>query len=616
MSQLTIQEVEEGDEGIYTCRVRNIQSTNFVALTVISSEYSIHTMCYYNVHHFATDVLSSVVVPSQTLLSSLTSPPSTTSLIPGIATITPSTPPQASSEVFPIEGIIGIVIGLILLAILILLLSCCCYMIVITRKSKTGSRDLVSPEEPAYAEIKKRSPRPRTSFSVIPLLEAEDVPDGRIGRRSLKPESPTSPDPPTYQEIEDVAKPMKISAAANIIPSIHNPMYQSGDPMSTLGITSGSIPSLTNISYTSMDPIPPPVPPYRPSPGGFNVPIGPSMFSTSGQNSTTSLSSDHYLTPYPSAYVEPAALKKPDVPEVTHENMKKIKDLGEGRFGPVLLAHTVDLSLKDIGLSNSSATEGISILVAVKTLKNDCETETKESFERELKFLGRLKHENVVRLMGVCQTGNSFIMLEYMENGDLSQYLQDKELTTQETRPLPNNKVNVQLLTYMCLQIANGMRYLASLHFIHRDLAARNCYVGAKYKVKIADFGMSHNLYSSVYYRLQGKAMLPIRWMANECFYGQFSEKTDVWAFGITMWEIFTFCKSELFEGMTDQEVIDDAFQGPDRILPASPDICPPKVYQVMQQCWIHEPEKRASFDELYTLLLNIHSFSDSAYSL
>ena len=75
VSQLTIQEVEEGDEGIYTCRVRNIQSTNFVALTVISSEYSIHTLCYYNVHHFATDVLSSVVVPSQTFLSSLTSPP-------------------------------------------------------------------------------------------------------------------------------------------------------------------------------------------------------------------------------------------------------------------------------------------------------------------------------------------------------------------------------------------------------------------------------------------------------------------------------------------------------------------------------------------------------------
>ena len=577
---------------------------------------SIACTCVHNIHHFVIDIhSSSVVEASRTSSSSLTFP-ATTSLI-RVTTITPSATTQATSPaMFPIEGIIGLVIGVILLIILLLLLACCCYMIITARKSKTGSGVISPEEEPAYAEIKKRSPRPRKSFSDIPLLEAEDVPDGRIGKRILKPEFPALPESPpgnpTYQEIEDVAKPTKISAAANIIPSTHNPMYQTVDPMDP----SGSIPSLANISYTSMDPIPPPVPPYRPTSPSFNVPLGPSVFNTSGQNSATSFSSDHYLTPYPSAYVEPAALKKPDVPEVTHENIKKIKDLGEGRFGPVLLAHTVDLSLRDLGLSNSSATEGISILVAVKTLRKDSESETKESFERELKFLGRLKHENVVRLMGVCQTENSFILLEYMENGDLSQYLQEKELITQEMRPLPNSKVNVQLLTYMCLQIANGMRYLSSLHFIHRDLAARNCYVGSKYKVKIADFGMSHNLYSSVYYRVQGKAMLPIRWMANECFYGQFSEKTDVWAFGVTMWEIYTLCKSELFEGMTDQEVIDDAFQGPDRILPAAPDICPPKVYQVMQQCWIHEPEKRASFDELYNLLQNIHSFSDSAYSL
>ena len=110
--------------------------------------------------------------------------------------------------------------------------------------------------------------------------------------------------------------------------------------------------------------------------------------------------------------------------------------------------------------------------------------------------------------------------------------------------------------------------------------------------------------------------MLPIRWMANECFYGRFSEKTDVWAFGITMWEIFTLCNSELFEGMTDQDVIDDAFRGPDRVLPPMPKICPANIYQVMLQCWVHEPEKRASFDELYKNILRIHNLSDSAYSL
>ena len=555
----------------------------------------------------------------------------TSASTPAITSTVPTThlPPPAPFN-FPVEAIIGLVIGALLFVILVGLLVCCCCLI--KRESSYTLAGTIAPEDPLYTEVKKNGheikPSP-TALSSIRLLSAEEVPDGPIKKQRYElheltaPVKNEAPADPTYQEIMDKTTPVKITASAGIKPSARNPMYESADPIDPSFSSprpASSLPDLKDPEkFTEL--FSPPVPPFRATPPttpSFNVPLGPSAFSGSAGNSTHSLSnaSEPYLMPYPSAYAEPTTVPKQEVLEITRQSIKKIKDLGEGRFGPVILAHTVGLSLKQLGLSSSTSSEGISILVAVKTLNKDCDSETQESFKKEVKFMSRLKHENVVRLMGVCLSEDSFIMLEYMENGDLSQYLQEHELTTQETRPLPSGKVNVQLLTYMSLQIATGMQYLASLHFIHRDLAARNCYVGTNYKVKIADFGMSHNLYSSVYYRLQGRVMLPIRWMANECFYGQFSEKTDVWAFGITMWEVFTLCKAQPYEGMTDQEVIDDAFHGPERTLPHKPDACPSEIHHVMLQCWVHEPEKRPTFEEVHTLLSRIHAFSDSAYAL
>ena len=117
--------------------------------------------------------------------------------------------------------------------------------------------------------------------------------------------------------------------------------------------------------------------------------------------------------------------------------------------------------------------------------------------------------------------------------------------------------------------------------------------------MKIADFGMSQNLYSSHYCKISGRAVVPIRWMAYECFLGKFSVKTDVWAFGITLWEIFTLGKSQPFGEFSDQQMIEDAIKGASKKIPDQPKICPNDIYDVMKSCFHYEASERARFDVL-----------------
>ena len=311
--------------------------------------------------------------------------------------------------------------------------------------------------------------------------------------------------------------------------------------------------------------------------------------------------------PYSAIYdeaTEPVSYNS-SVVKVTRKNIIEIHNLGMGQFGQVILARTVGVHLMGLQQTESDTEPNGGTLVAIKKLKQDAENGLVEAFDKEVKFMSRLKHDNVVRLLGVCTEGESFIMMEYMENGDLNQFLQKQKVMPDTISGLKENEVTPIILLYMGVQIASGMHYLSSRRFVHRDLATRNCLVGRDFVVKISDFGMSRSLYESAYYRVQGTLILPIRWMACETFYGKFSVKSDSWAFGVSMWEIYTLGKVDPYEEMTDEEVIADAIRGPDRKLLPRPDLCPQKVYDVMLRCWTHDPLMRWPFNIIHSHLCN-----------
>ena len=303
-------------------------------------------------------------------------------------------------------------------------------------------------------------------------------------------------------------------------------------------------------------------------------------------------------------YAEPSKVVN-TVKEVTIDNLNAVEMLGIGNFGEVLLATTINLSLKDLRLSQTNEDKSISIYVAVKKVKEDHDPMALESFRKEVKFMSQLDHDHVVRLLAVSASScpEQFIVMEYMENGDLNQYLLNQTFTS--THPPPENHLSPQILLSMCIQIANGMSYLASSNYIHRDLATRNVLVGKDNIVKVGDFGLSRNLYDSVYYKVSGKAKMPIRWMSTECFYGKFSEKSDVWAYGITVWEVYNMSREVPYHELTDSEVVDDALKDEYRMLPTRPTTCPKPVYDIIKKCcWEYNTEKREKFSNIYSQLI------------
>ena len=311
-----------------------------------------------------------------------------------------------------------------------------------------------------------------------------------------------------------------------------------------------------------------------------------------------------YAPIYPPLTVLPDGPESFELPaEVDGSNIKEKTPLRTGHYGEVVVADTARLSLKDMHLSKTETNKDVSITVAVKRLKPDATPSQRRAFETEAKFLSRIRHPNVVRLLGACYEDPAFIMMEYMKDGDLSQFLQKYLEVVSIATPSSTTQITQSTLVYMACQIASGMKQLAALNFVHRDLATQNCLIGKNFSVKVASLGVDKNIYQSHYFRVQGNTLLPIRWMATECFDGKFSEKSDVWAFGVTMWEMFTLAKQLPYRHLSDEEVIHNALKTEYRLFPAQSPSCPQSVYEIMEQCWVMNLNERSTFRELHTLL-------------
>nr|CDJ91912.1 Coagulation factor 5 8 type and Tyrosine protein kinase domain containing protein [Haemonchus contortus] len=267
------------------------------------------------------------------------------------------------------------------------------------------------------------------------------------------------------------------------------------------------------------------------------------------------------------------------LPEINRNQLVFIEKIGQGEFGEV---HRCFLESRQ---------------VAVKRLHSTSQ-EDELAFLREIRVLGNLKHPNVVEVIGVSTIDKPMIcIMEYMVNGDLRSYMSKME------------NVDSLYCISVATQLAAGLAYLESCNFVHRDIAARNCLVDEEGNVKIADFGMARSLYSNDYYRVEGQFVLPIRWMAWESLLlGKFSTHSDVWAFGVTLWEIFNRCREKPFASLTDNQVLENiqhmTTTSTLKYQLERPALCPEKVFaNVIVPCWLYDPQARPSFEALHLQL-------------
>ncbi|XP_043269170.1 tyrosine-protein kinase Btk29A isoform X1 [Venturia canescens] len=273
--------------------------------------------------------------------------------------------------------------------------------------------------------------------------------------------------------------------------------------------------------------------------------------------------------------VPPTAGLSHDKWEIDPAELHLLEELGSGQFGVV----------------RRGKWRG-SIDVAVKMMKEG--TMSEDDFIEEAKVMTKLQHQNLVQLYGVCSKDRPiYIVTEYMRHGSLLNYLRRHEASL---------GANVGLLLDMCIQVCKGMAYLERHNYIHRDLAARNCLVGSENVVKVADFGLARYVLDDQY-TSSGGTKFPIKWAPPEVLnYTRFSSKSDVWAYGVLMWEVFT-CGKMPYGRLKNTEVVERVQRG---IILERPKTCFKEVYEVMKKCWAHSPEVRPSFRVLKEQLINV----------
>ncbi|XP_030786394.1 tyrosine-protein kinase Fes/Fps isoform X4 [Rhinopithecus roxellana] len=262
---------------------------------------------------------------------------------------------------------------------------------------------------------------------------------------------------------------------------------------------------------------------------------------------------------------------------LNHEDLVLGEQIGRGNFGEVF----------------SGRLRADNTLVAVKSCRETLPPDLKAKFLQEARILKQYSHPNIVRLIGVCtQKQPIYIVMELVQGGDFLTFLRTE-----------GARLRVKILLQMVGDAAAGMEYLESKCCIHRDLAARNCLVTEKNVLKISDFGMSREEADGVYAASGGLRQVPVKWTAPEALnYGRYSSESDVWSFGILLWETFSLGASP-YPNLSNQQTREFVEKG--GRLPC-PELCPDAVFRLMEQCWAYEPGQRPSFSTIYQELQSI----------
>ncbi|KAM9437551.1 fibroblast growth factor receptor 1-A-like isoform 2-T2 [Salvelinus alpinus] len=279
--------------------------------------------------------------------------------------------------------------------------------------------------------------------------------------------------------------------------------------------------------------------------------------------------------------------------ELSRDRLSLGKPLGEGCFGQVVLAEAAGLDRE----KPSRLT-----MVAVKMLKADATEKDLSDLISEMEMMKMIgKHKNIINLLGACtQDGPLHVVVEYASQGNLREYLRCRRPVGLEywsgPTQAPLDTLEVRELVSAAYQVARGMAYLASQKCIHRDLAARNVLVTEDNVMKIADFGLARDIHHIDYYKKTTNGRLPVKWMAPEALFDRiYTHQSDVWSFGVLLWEIFTLGGSP-YPGVPVEELFKLLKEGHRMDRPAA---CTEELYMMMRDCWHAVQSHRPTFKQL-----------------
>ncbi|KAK1791094.1 hypothetical protein P4O66_002131 [Electrophorus voltai] len=269
------------------------------------------------------------------------------------------------------------------------------------------------------------------------------------------------------------------------------------------------------------------------------------------------------------------------------------KALGEGCFGQVVMAEA-------IGIDKEKPNKPLT--VAVKMLKDDGTDKDLSDLVSEMEMMKMIgKHKNIINLLGACtQDGPLYVLVEYASKGNLREYLRARRPPGMDysfdTCKIPHETLTFKDLVSCAYQVARGMEYLASQKCIHRDLAARNVLVTDDNVMKIADFGLARDVHNIDYYKKTTNGRLPVKWMAPEALFDRvYTHQSDVWSYGVLLWEIFTLGGSP-YPGIPVEELFKLLKEGHRMDKPAN---CTHELYMIMRECWHAVPSQRPTFRQL-----------------